>query len=88
MPGDTFEHGGLRRGIPLLFDASKSFLADSVHSLTRLGNAIERRGSTLPLLRRLSVRVRAPSLPNEYEAIPLHRPGTGSPHPSRTISPV
>lgn len=81
MPGEAFEIGGIRRGIPTLIAAGRSFIADTLDSVVRLGNAIERRGSTMPLLRRLSIRVRAPSLPNEYEAIPLSsatpsRPGS------------
>jgi hypothetical protein len=79
MPGEPYQVGGLRQGIPTLVASSKSFIAESLDSVIKLGHAIERRGSTMPLLRRLSIRVRAPSLPNEYEAIPLHRPNSAAP---------
>ena len=79
MPGEAHQVGGLRQGIPSLIASSKAFMADSLDSVIRIGHAIERRGSTMPLLRRLSVRVRAPSLPNEYEAIPLHQPDSSAP---------
>jgi hypothetical protein len=79
MPGEAYQIGGLRQGIPSLLDSSREFVSESLNSVVRLGHAIERRGSTMPLLRRLSVRVRAPILPNEYEAIPLHRPDSARP---------
>jgi Cu+-exporting ATPase len=85
MPGEAYQVGGLRQGIPSLIATSRGFVADALDSVIKLGLAIERRGSTVPLLRRLSVRVRAPSLPNEYEAIPLSG-SDGS--PSRPTSAV
>jgi len=86
MPGEAFQVGGLRQGIPSLISYSKAFVADSLESVIRFGHAIERRGSAMPLLRRLSIRVRAPSLPNEYEAIPLHRPDSAVPtRPTSTV---
>jgi hypothetical protein len=79
MPGEAYQIGGLRQGIPSLLASSRELVSDSLNSVVRLGHAIERRGSTMPLLRRLSIRARAPTLPNEYEAIPLHRPDSARP---------
>jgi len=78
MPGEPYEAGGITRGLLDVFRDTKDLAVDGMIRVIQIGQAIERRGSTLPLLRRLSLR---PST-NEYEAIPLDRAArTPSPLP-------
>ena len=70
MPGEPYEVGGMARGLSDMFWDTKELALAGFRGAARFGRAVERRGSTLPLLRRLSLR---PS-PAEYEAIPLVRP--------------
>ncbi|WWD21309.1 hypothetical protein CI109_105793 [Kwoniella shandongensis] len=71
-PGGLYEpSGGAQRGLSTFKDT----FADGMRSLIQFGKAVERRGSTLPLLRRLSLRNNGGggSVPRaEYEAIPLN----------------
>ena len=75
MPGEAYEAGGTTRGIRELFAGTKELALEGVRNVVLFGEAVERRGSTLPLLRRFSQR----SSIVEYEAIPLGRPGAVSP---------
>jgi len=77
MSGEPYEAGGMTRGMSELFYGAKEFAMEGVRSAIQFGRAVERRGSTLPLLRRFSV----PSRTLEYEAIPLDRPGSVTPSP-------
>ena len=74
MPGEAHEAGGMRRGLRELFAGTKEFALEGVRNVVQFGQAVERRGSTLPLLRRFSQR----SSTVEYEAIPLARPASAS----------
>ena len=58
-----------------LVEDGKMSAFSGLRSLARFGEAAKRRGSTLPLLRRLSVRPDS----GAYEAIPMR--GDGSPMP-------
>ncbi|WVW79360.1 hypothetical protein I302_101328 [Kwoniella bestiolae CBS 10118] len=76
MPDDPYSPGGTVKGLSKLLVEFK----ESAKSIVSLGSEITRRGSTLPLLRRLSLR--RPSR-SAYEAIPLDRSNTPLP-----VSPV
>ncbi|KAL7423999.1 Cu(2+)-transporting P-type ATPase [Cryptotrichosporon argae] len=65
---EVYAPGGLWTGLAELYGDAADLVLESGRGAIRLGQAIERRGSTLPLLRRLS---RTPAVRNEYEAIPL-----------------
>lgn len=75
MPGQQHISGGIVRGVADLVEEGKMSALMGIRSLVRIGEAAKRRGSTLPLLRRLSVRPDA----GAYEAIPMGR--NGSPMP-------
>nr|XP_018999209.1 Cu2+-exporting ATPase [Kwoniella mangroviensis CBS 8507]OCF62670.1 Cu2+-exporting ATPase [Kwoniella mangroviensis CBS 8507] len=76
MPDEPYSPGGTLNGLSkILFE-----FRDSMSSIISLGSEITRRGSLLPLLRRLSLR--RPSR-SAYEAIPLDRSNTPIP-----VSPV
>ncbi|WVQ63898.1 uncharacterized protein L199_002054 [Kwoniella botswanensis] len=76
MPDEPYSPGGTLKGLSkILFE-----FQDSMSSIISLGSEMTRSGSTLPLLRRLSLR--RPSR-SAYEAIPLDRSNTPIP-----ISPV
>lgn len=78
MPGETYERGGFLRGVSDLLYGVRDAASASVRGAIYLGREIERRGSTLPLLRRFSAS--APAR-NEYEAIPLAGDRSISPLP-------
>ncbi len=75
MPGEPYQPGGVVRGFSELVRGTRELALDVVRSAVQFGKAVEKRGSTVPLLRRFSLRPSAV----EYEAIPLGRPGSGSP---------
>lgn len=79
MPGEPYEQGGFFRGMSDLLLDVRDLAASPIQGAIRLGKEIERRGSTLPLLRRFSGT--APAR-NEYEAIPLNLDRSISPAPS------
>ncbi|KAK8844036.1 hypothetical protein IAR55_006830 [Kwoniella newhampshirensis] len=71
-PGGIYEISGVRRGLSSLISETKETFSEGMKSLVQFGKAVERRGSTLPLLRRLSLRSVSDRVPiAEYEAIPL-----------------
>jgi hypothetical protein len=83
MPGEKYERGGMFRGISIIFHETREMAAESARAAVRFGQAVERRGSTLPLLRRMSARFGSVGGGGgaEYEAIPLGRPGSGARSP-------
>lgn len=78
MPGQTHVSGGLVRGVSGLVEDTKAAAIDSLMSMVRLGEAARRRSSTLPLLRRFSVRPDR----GAYETIPM------SGQASRSVTPM
>ena len=81
MPGEAYVTGGVVRGVSDIFGESKAAAFAGLRSLVQMGEAAKRRGSTLPLLRRLSTR----SVDAEYEAIPMTREGSVSPLPRGAV---
>jgi hypothetical protein len=85
MPGERYERGGVLRGLSDLFAETREIAADSMRAAIQFGKAVERRGSTLPLLRRMSRHGSGSTSIGagraEYESIPLERPGSVSPSP-------
>ncbi|WVR09060.1 hypothetical protein IAU60_006121 [Kwoniella sp. DSM 27419] len=73
LPSDLYSPGGTARGLSRLVAEAKDSAMGGIRGLVAFGQAVERRGSTLPLLRRLSLRRSSRA---EYEAIPLGRSGT------------
>ncbi|WWC73094.1 uncharacterized protein I206_107059 [Kwoniella pini CBS 10737] len=80
MPNEPYSPGGTIKGFSSLLSDFKETTIDGFKGIISLGSEVGRRGSTLPLLRRLSLR--RPSR-SAYEAIPLDRSGTPLP-----VSPV
>lgn len=78
MPGESYTQGGLIRGLSDWFNDTNESVRDGMKSAMRFGSEVSRRGSTLPLLRRFSVRS-GDGGQGEYEAIPLGRGGAISP---------
>ena len=74
-PNETYVPGGVIMGISGLWSGAADGARETIRTLIQLGEAAGRRGSTLPLLRRLSLR--RPSR-NAYEAIPLGRGARGT----------
>jgi hypothetical protein len=81
MPGEAYVTGGISRGVTDIFEESKAAAFAGLRSMIQIGEAAKRRGSTLPLLRRLSTR----SVDAEYEAIPMTREGSVSPLPRNVV---
>lgn len=83
MPGEAFVPGGFFVGVSELAGEYKDWVAGSIANIKRVGQDVGRRGSTLPLLRRLSLRRGSLGVPrrNEYESIPLDRGSAVSPLP-------
>ncbi|WVQ93212.1 hypothetical protein IAU59_000276 [Kwoniella sp. CBS 9459] len=73
LPSDPYSPGGTAKGLTKLINNARESALEGVRGLVAIGQAVERRGSTLPLLRRLSLR--RPSR-EAYEAIPLDRSQT------------
>lgn len=85
MPGQTYISGGIITGVSGLIDETKSSAMGSIKAIVQFGQEAKRRGSTLPLLRRFSVR------PDRgvYETIPMGMEGSRSVTPmGRMASPV
>jgi len=71
MPGQQHVTGGLVRGVADLVEEGKLSALSGIRSLARFGEAAKRRGSTLPLLRRMSARPDSAA----YETIPMQGEG-------------
>ncbi|WWC91209.1 uncharacterized protein L201_006151 [Kwoniella dendrophila CBS 6074] len=76
MPNEPYSPGGTVKGFSKMLFELKETTIDGLKGIISIGSEVTRRGSALPLLRRLSLR--RPSR-SAYEAIPLDRSNTPLP---------